>query len=407
MARRSSAIERGFTVATSDGPITARRIVNCAGAEAGRIAAMVGVTLPIEAHPIQVNVTEPVAPLIPHLVYFAGERLTLKQARSGGFLIGGGWPARLERLGRPVVDPDSVRANLRAAIHVVPALRRVQLLRTWPALVNGTDDWRPILGELPGVPGMFIGMFPWLGFSAGPIAARCVADCVLGREPEVDIRCVFRHDASDDTCRLPPFGWSRTMSCASRSSARTWRGHPWTTTELLQDCFGNVCLADVELSLARHSQGRAQRHQPGHLGRRAGGGEAGQRRPAPPAPAPAPVPAEREVGAQHRTLASGGGQGRLQQRGQVLQQEPRQQPPERGHGAGVLRAEQRRQQVRGHNAKAQRDRDGEPSRCRASAARAALEERRGSPAISGSRASAIWPDALANSSAATRTWPAR
>lgn len=181
-------IERGFTVATSDGPITARRIVNCAGAEAGRIAAMVSVTLPIEAHPIQVNVTEPVAPLIPHLVYFAGERLTLKQARSGGFLIGGGWPARLDPSGRPVVDPDSVRANLRAAIHVVPALRRVQLLRTWPALVNGTDDWRPILGELPGVPGMFIGMFPWLGFSAGPIAARCVADCVLGREPEVDIR---------------------------------------------------------------------------------------------------------------------------------------------------------------------------------------------------------------------------
>ena len=60
-----------------------------------------------------------------HLVYFAGDRLTLKQARSGGLLIGGGWPARLDPVtGRPVVDPDSVRANLRAAIRVVPALRR-------------------------------------------------------------------------------------------------------------------------------------------------------------------------------------------------------------------------------------------------------------------------------------------
>ena len=51
---------------------------------------MVGVELPLQGFPIQVNVTEPVAPLVHHLVYSAGRRLTLKQARSGGLLIGGG-----------------------------------------------------------------------------------------------------------------------------------------------------------------------------------------------------------------------------------------------------------------------------------------------------------------------------
>jgi glycine/D-amino acid oxidase-like deaminating enzyme len=30
-------------------------------------------------------------------------------------------------------------------------------------------------------------MFPWLGFSAGPLAARIVADLILGRPPEVDL----------------------------------------------------------------------------------------------------------------------------------------------------------------------------------------------------------------------------
>jgi sarcosine oxidase subunit beta len=178
----------GFLAVTSAGAITTRRVVNCAGAEAGAIAAMVGLELPLRGYPIQVSVTEPVAPLVRHLVYSAGRRLTLKQARSGALLIGGGWPAKLDPgTGRLAVDPESLRANLGAAIRTVPALRSAQLLRTWPAIVNGTDDWRPILGEVPRVPGFYFCLIPWLGFSVGPIAARAVAALILGKNPEVDI----------------------------------------------------------------------------------------------------------------------------------------------------------------------------------------------------------------------------
>jgi sarcosine oxidase, subunit beta len=86
-----------------------------------------------------------------------------------------------------VVDPGSVRANVRAAIRVVPALQNAQLVRTWPAIVNGTDDWRPILGEVPQVPGFYLNLFPWLGFSGGPVAASSLAATILGRMPEVAI----------------------------------------------------------------------------------------------------------------------------------------------------------------------------------------------------------------------------
>src|SRR4030095_11320026 len=72
----------GSLARTSRGTIRARKVVNCAGAEAGRVSAMLGVPLPIEGHPIQVNVTEPVEPFISHLVYIDGEKLTLKQARN-------------------------------------------------------------------------------------------------------------------------------------------------------------------------------------------------------------------------------------------------------------------------------------------------------------------------------------
>jgi glycine/D-amino acid oxidase-like deaminating enzyme len=177
-----------YRAETAAGPIRASRVVNAGGADAGRIAAMLGIDLPIEGHPIQVSVTEAAEPLVKHLVYFAGDKLTLKQAKNGSFLIGGGWPARRSaRAERPTVDPRSLRSNLAIARHVVPRLDSICLLRVWPAIVNGTADWKPILGELPGRPGVFMTMFPWMGFTAGPMSALLTAELVLARKPSMDL----------------------------------------------------------------------------------------------------------------------------------------------------------------------------------------------------------------------------
>jgi len=176
----------GFAVETSAGSMHAPRVVNAAGSDAGLVAAMLGIDLPVESHPIQVSVTEPVAPLVPHLVYYAGAKLTLKQTRFGSLLIGGGWPSRYGGHGRAAIDPLSLAANLSVAVEVVPALASVNLVRTWAAIVNGTADWMPILGETPGLPGFFVNFVPWMGFTAGPAAARIVASLVQGHAPPVD-----------------------------------------------------------------------------------------------------------------------------------------------------------------------------------------------------------------------------
>jgi len=183
-----AAERRGYRAETAAGTIQAERMVNAAGAEAGRISALLGVELAVAGHPIQVSVTEPAEPLVDHLVYFAGEKLTLKQVKNGSFLIGGGWPARWSARGeRPAVDRDSLMANLRVACQVVPRLASLRLLRSWPAIVNGTADWKPILGEVPGLRGFFINMFPWMGFTAGPISALLTAELVLGRRSSFDL----------------------------------------------------------------------------------------------------------------------------------------------------------------------------------------------------------------------------
>jgi glycine/D-amino acid oxidase-like deaminating enzyme len=178
----------GYVAETSAGSVRARRVVNAGGADAGRISTMLGIELPIQGVPIQVSVTEPTEPLVNHLVYFAGDKLTLKQAKNGSLLIGGGWSSLWSaRAERPTVNPHSLRSNLKVARHVVPRLGSVCLLRVWPAVVNGTADWKPILGELPGRPGVFMSMFPWMGFTAGPMTALLTAELVLGRKPSLDV----------------------------------------------------------------------------------------------------------------------------------------------------------------------------------------------------------------------------
>jgi glycine/D-amino acid oxidase-like deaminating enzyme len=184
------ALERdadGFAAQTSAGPIRARRVVSCGGIDAGHVTGLLGVDLPVVGHAIQASVTEPVEPLVTHLLYFAGDMLTVKQARVGSLLIGGGWPARLGPSGNPVVDPDSLRANLALAEAVVPALSEARLLRAWAGFVNGVEDWLPIIGEIETVPGLYVGIFPWMGFTAGPLMGRVLADLVLDRPAERDL----------------------------------------------------------------------------------------------------------------------------------------------------------------------------------------------------------------------------
>ena len=181
------AVPGGYLARIPGEEIRARRVVNAGGAAAAGIAAMLGLRIEIEGFPLQVTVTEPAAPLIPHLVYSAAGKLSLKQLANGGLVVGGGWPARVRAGGSLATDPRSLAGNMAMAAGVVPAMAGARALRSWTAWVNGTPDWRPIIGEAPGHPGFFLALFPWVGFSAGPITARLVADLVLGRRPRLPL----------------------------------------------------------------------------------------------------------------------------------------------------------------------------------------------------------------------------
>ncbi len=177
----------GYLVATDAGAIRCRRIVNAAGGWSRAIAALAGLDLPVLSAPQQMIVTEPAAPLVGHLLAHAHRHLTMKQARSGNLIIGGGWFAGFDpALGRPVTLPESIGGNLWAARRVVPAVAGLNVIRTWAA-VGVSIDGAPILGEAPGHPG-FYNAVGANGYTMGPIMGRVTAELITTGHAEHDIR---------------------------------------------------------------------------------------------------------------------------------------------------------------------------------------------------------------------------
>jgi glycine/D-amino acid oxidase-like deaminating enzyme len=177
---------RGFLVRTGRGAIACRRIVNAAGPWSPRIGRMVGVDVPVKGAPLQIVVTTPGPKIVTQLVAHADRHLTLKQADTGGFVIGGGWTAAAEpATGLPRVLRGSLEGNLWVARRVVPALDGYNILRGWAAM-NVNLDGAPLVGEVPGIPGFFNAVTS-NGYTLGPIVGRLTASLVAGRTPEFDV----------------------------------------------------------------------------------------------------------------------------------------------------------------------------------------------------------------------------
>jgi glycine/D-amino acid oxidase-like deaminating enzyme len=183
------AIERDgtrFRARTNHGDITCRRIVNAAGPWSPRVGRMIGIDLPVRGAPLQIVVTTPGPKILTQLVAHADRHLTLKQAETGGFIVGGGWTASAESAtGLPRVLRESIEGNLWIARRVVPALDALNVLRCWAAM-NVNLDGAPLVGEVPGVPGFFNAVTS-SGYTLGPIIGRITADLVAGNKPEFDI----------------------------------------------------------------------------------------------------------------------------------------------------------------------------------------------------------------------------
>jgi glycine/D-amino acid oxidase-like deaminating enzyme/bacterioferritin-associated ferredoxin len=169
----------GFLADTADGArIRAGRVVNAAGAWAGRIGAMLGAPIPVRAVVQQVIATE-AAPraLLRPLVLHGSRHLSLKQGDGGHLILGGAWPGELDAGGRPRNLRASIEGNLWVARSVLPAVEGLHVIRAWTGI--NVQIPGPIVGADPRVPGLFHAV-TFNGWTLAPVIGALVAEALRG-----------------------------------------------------------------------------------------------------------------------------------------------------------------------------------------------------------------------------------
>lgn len=187
---RVDGLEAGtkWAAKTTRGPIRSRRVVIAAGSSSDRVAAMAGVSVPLTYRAIQITATEPCTRFIDHLLYHTERRLTLKQTANGNVMIGGGWSATIDPIySRPAILHDSMRQSLWVAQDVVPQTGNLHVIRVWAGRNIYTPDGKPILGAVPGKPGLHLAVCNTYGFTLGPLCGRFVAEQIAGRQLTRDL----------------------------------------------------------------------------------------------------------------------------------------------------------------------------------------------------------------------------
>lgn len=200
-------VENGevHSVITSEGEIKTQFVVNACGVYAPHIGRMVDVDIPIIPRKGQIIVTEPVPPLIHGDVNCAryitakfrpdllgngedarlGVGLSLGQTENGNLLIGGtrefaGYDRRTTH--------RALRAILKHAASLVPALKDISIIRSFAGLRPYTPDGLPILGEVEGVKGFVIAAgHEGDGIALSPITGKIISEIIAGNLPSVDI----------------------------------------------------------------------------------------------------------------------------------------------------------------------------------------------------------------------------
>ena len=179
-------------VITDNRKIGTPLVINAAGALAAEVGHLAGLEIPIKPRRGQIVVTASIAPLLRHCLISAqyvavkfkpelaaaagGMGFSLEQADSGNILIGStrefvGFDRR--------TTFDGIRTIASRIAPVIPALKRVPVIRTFGGLRPYTPDGLPILGKVAGLEGFIMAAgHEGDGIALSPITGELIADLI-------------------------------------------------------------------------------------------------------------------------------------------------------------------------------------------------------------------------------------
>ena len=168
-------------VQTARGPIRAKKVALAAAGRSGQVAAMAGLTLPIESHVLQAFVSEGVKPLIDQVITFAEGHLYISQSDKGGLVFGSYldfYSSYAARGNLPMVEH-----TMETCVAMVPAVSKARLLRSWGGIMDMTPDGSPIIDHAP-IEGLYLNCgWCYGGFKATPGSGNAYAHLIATDRP--------------------------------------------------------------------------------------------------------------------------------------------------------------------------------------------------------------------------------
>jgi sarcosine oxidase subunit beta len=166
---------------SSHGRIAAEKVLLCGAGHTSVLAAMVGLRLPLQTHPLQALVSELLEPVLNCVVMSNTVHVYVSQAHKGELVMGAGidsYNSYAQRGSFQVIEHQ-----IAAALELFPIFARAQVLRTWAGLVDVAPDASPIIGLTP-IEHLYLNCgWGTGGFKATPGAGWVLAYTVANNAP--------------------------------------------------------------------------------------------------------------------------------------------------------------------------------------------------------------------------------
>lgn len=168
-------------VETAKGFIRSKCVGIVAAGHSSVVAGMAGFRLPIESHPLQALVSEPLKPILHTVVMSNAIHAYVSQSDKGDLVIGAGidhYTGYGQRGSFPVIE-----GAIAAIVELFPIFSRVRMNRQWAGIVDVAPDACPIIGKTP-VRGLYINCgWGTGGFKATPGSGWVMAWTMAKGEP--------------------------------------------------------------------------------------------------------------------------------------------------------------------------------------------------------------------------------
>ena len=164
-------------------------LVNCAGAWAGQVCALLGEPVPLQVGAPMMMVTERLPHFLDPVVGVASRKLSFKQMPNGTVLIGGAYLADYDLDKETTeIDFNQLSQSSRTVVELFPRMGQVRIVRTWAGLEAFMPDRIPVISPSAKAPNVYHAFgFSAHGFQLSPVVGRIISELILHHKSSLPI----------------------------------------------------------------------------------------------------------------------------------------------------------------------------------------------------------------------------